>query len=278
MGRIPPIAVIAIGLVVVIGAGVAMFFFLHKPAYAELGELQEEYERTKGIADRLDDATAERDRVAAQWEEYKAELDELRAERSIPISFGHPAGAMVTLWYEYREYLPPLIEDWVESTGCTIESGASFPAPAMTPPSVPPSGFLQVPPQSITLTVSGSLSDIERLYRSLERFPRVVTVSQLVLEAADDTGNLLRSQVPMKFYLLVEAPESMLGGGGGGAAAGGGGMGMGPEGMGMGPGGMPPGEMGPADMGAGGMPEGPMPPGAGAPGEVGAGDVGPEGP
>ncbi|MEA3399981.1 MAG: hypothetical protein U9R79_01935 [Armatimonadota bacterium] len=282
MGRIPPIAVIVTGLVVVIGAAAAMLFFLYKPAHATLGELRDEYREAERVADQLTSAKAERDKVAAQWEEYKAELDELREKRSIPISFGHPAGAMVALWYEYREDLPPLIEDWVESTGCTIESGQSFPAPAMTPPSLPPSGFLQVPQQSITLTVSGSLSAIERLYRSLERFPRVVTVSQLVLEAADETGNVLRAQVPMKFYLLVEAPESMLGGAGAAAGAAGAGMGMGPEGMGpgmgMGPEGMPPGEMGPGGMGPEGMPGEGMPPGGGPPGEVGAGGAGPEAP
>jgi hypothetical protein len=97
----------------------------------------------------------------------------------------------------------------------------------MTPPAAPASGFMQIPNnQTITLTVQGTLTQIERLYRSLGSFERVVTVSNLVLEPVEGT-NQLRAQVPFKFYLLVEAPK-----GAAAPAAGSGPPGMGPEGMG----------------------------------------------
>ncbi len=243
MGRIPTIAVIAIGLVLIIGLSAVMMFVVLKPQQEELQAVRGQLKKRQDVAARFDSATAKLEAVTAEWLEKQDQLQALRETRSIPISFAHPAGAMIALWYEYREDLPPLIEDWVESTGCTIESGASFPAPAMSPPSAPPSGFLQVPEgQTITLAVSGDLTSLERLYRSLDQFPRVVTVSQLVMES-DETGNILRAQVPFKFYLLVEAPAGAApaAGGGGGMAGPGMGPGMGPEMMepGVEPGGPP---------------------------------------
>jgi len=246
MGRIPTVAVIAIGLVLILGLSALMFFVVLKPAREELAGVQSTLDQRQDVADRLPQAKAKLAEVTAEWLEKQAQLQELRETRSIPISFAHPAAAMIALWYEYREDLPPLIEDWVESTGCTIESGTSFPAPPMTPPAAPPSGFLQVPGgQTITLTVSGTLQALERLYRSLQQFPRVVTVGQLVMQADQDSaGQILQSQVPFKFYLLVEAPAAAAAPAGGAPGGMPGEAGMGPEGM---PGGMPPGEAPPGE-------------------------------
>lgn len=250
MGRIPTVAVIAIGLVLILGLSALMFFVVLKPAREELAEVTTKYKERKEVADQLETAKAELAQVTAEWLDKQAQLQELRETRSIPISFAHPAAAMIALWYEYREDLPPLIQDWVESMGCTIENGATFPAPPMTPPAAPPSGFLQVPAgQTITLTVSGTLQALERLYRSLDQFPRVVTVSQLVMQVAGDGGEILQAQIPFKFYLLVEAPAAA-------AAAPAAGVGPGMEpGMPTEPG-MPPEPGAPAepapDMGGGG--------------------------
>ncbi|HCA48172.1 MAG TPA: hypothetical protein DEP45_12720 [Armatimonadetes bacterium] len=115
---------------------------------------------------------------------------------------------MIALWYEYRHDLVPVIEDWVRSTGCTIESGASFPAPPMTPPTAPASGFMQIPAeQPVSLTVSGTLQQIERLYRSLDQFPRIVTISDLVLMPTGE-GDRLQAPINLSIYLLVEAPAA----------------------------------------------------------------------
>lgn len=206
MGRVPTWAIILAGVFLLAGMGALMFFLKIKPAQATLAETEQTLKEEQEVADRLDQANQELADVTARWLEAQDELQALREARSIPISFGHPAGAMIALWYEYRHDLVPLIEDWVQSTGCTIESGASFPAPPMEPPSAPPSGFMQVPAgQTIDLTVSGTLTEVERLYRSLDQFERVVTVSDLVLQPEED-GRILRAQVPLKIYLLVEAP------------------------------------------------------------------------
>jgi Tfp pilus assembly protein PilO len=221
MGRVPTWAILLAGVFLLAGVGAAGFMLQIKPAQDELQAQEDKLEEEKAVAAKLDATEQELEQVTAEWLEAQDELQALREARSIPISFGHPAGAMIALWYEYRHDLVPLIEDWVQSTGCTIESGASFPAPPMTPPSAPPSGFMQIPAnQTITLTVSGTLTQIERLYRSLDQFERVVTISDLVLQPQEG-GEMLQAQIPLKIYLLVEAPAGAAGGGGGGAAPGG---------------------------------------------------------
>ncbi len=206
MGRIPTFVVVIIGVVLIVGLSALMFFVMLKPQQEALGVAQKKLDEETADAAKLETAEANLAAVQVDWLEKHAQLDELMKSRSIPISFAHPATAMVALWYEYREDLVPLIERWVESSGCTIESGASFPAPAMTPPPVPSAGFMQIPSgQPITLTVSGDLESLERLYRSLDQFERIVTVGQLVITSE---GGNLRAQVPFKFYLLAEVPES----------------------------------------------------------------------
>lgn len=235
MGRVPTFVIIIVGVVLILGVSALMMFMMLKPQQALLTDAQTKLNAEKEKAEDLADAETALADVKAEWDVKQADLNALSKARSIPISFAHPAGAMVALWYEYIEDLAPLIERWVESTGCTIETGASFPAPAMTPPTPPPNGIMQIPDgQTITLTVSGNLASLERLYRSLDQFDRIVTVNQLVLTAGE--GDTLRAQVPFKFYLLAEVPSSMVAAA---PAAGGGGPQM--DGMG-GPEGMPPGE------------------------------------
>jgi len=207
MGRIPTWALVLIGVFLLAGTGVLVFMLMIKPAQAELAKAEEDLKVEQDVAARLESSKAELAKVTEDWLAAQDRLQELREVRSIPISFGHPAGAMIALWYEYRHDLVPLIEDWVQASGCTIESGASFPPPPMTPPSAPPSGFMQVPGgQTINLTVSGTLSQLERLYRSLGDFERVVTISDLVLAPVGDGSDRLQAPIPLKFYLLVEAP------------------------------------------------------------------------
>ncbi|NLO05521.1 MAG: hypothetical protein GX131_06780 [candidate division WS1 bacterium] len=216
MGRIPTWAIMLIGVFLLAGIGAAVFMLMIKPERELLAEVQAKLEEEQGVANQLATAEADLADVQARWLAAQDQLQALRDARSIPISFGHPAGAMVALWYEYREDLPPLIEDWVQSTGLTLESGASFPAPQMVPPSAPPSGFMQVPDgQTINLTVSGTLTQLERLYKSLHEFERVVTISDLVMEPLPG-GDRVRSPLNLKFYVLVEAPPAPAAPAGGG--------------------------------------------------------------
>ena len=64
--------------------------------------------------------------IRVSWQQAQATLGEKMARRSIPVSFGEPVMAMIALWYEYREDLPPLIQKFIQSTGCTLMNGASF--------------------------------------------------------------------------------------------------------------------------------------------------------
>lgn len=206
MGRIPTFVIIIIGVVLIVGLSALMFFVVLKPKQEELAAAITKYEEEQKVADRLPAAEAALAQVTADWLDKQAKLAELMKTRSIPISFAHPPAAMIALWYEYREDLPPLIQRWIESTGCRIESSVGFPAPPMTPPPAPASGFMQIPEgQTITMTIAGSLASLERLYRSLDQFQRIVTVSQLILQGEGDN---LRAQVPFKFYLLAEVPAT----------------------------------------------------------------------
>ncbi len=247
MGRIPPIAIIIVGVLLIIGVSAGAFFVLIKPKRAELAELQAKLEEEQKVAAELDSAKDELLKMTKRWKKAQDDLEEARDTRSIPISFTQPITAMVSLWPEYRKTLPDKVTEFVESSGCTITSGASFPAPPSVPPPAPSSGFLQIPEgQDITLAVEGSLTEVEKLYRSLRDFPRVTVVSSLSLTGVDDT---ISAQLPLTFYLLVEVPE-------GAAAAP---MGFGPGGMGP-PGMGPPMPPGPPGMGP------PMPPGPPGPG------------
>jgi hypothetical protein len=228
MGKIPPIAIIGIIVVLAIGLSCAAFFAKVKPMKLQLAEVEKNLEAKTAIANEKD--TADKALAAAQvaWQQAQATLSEKMARRSIPVSFGEPVMAMIALWYEYREDLPPLIEKFIQSTGCTLMNGATFPAPTMTPPAAPSGGFLQIPEnQTISLTVRGSLENIEKLYRALPSFPRVVTVGNLSLSGQ---GENLTCTLPLTFYLLVEVPPGMAAAP---AAAAAGVPGAGPMGPGM---------------------------------------------
>jgi len=252
MGRIPPIAIIIIGVVLIVGVSAGVFFMLIKPQQETLAQLQSNLEKEQAEAAQLDSVEEELARVDKKWDRLQDKLAAAQDERSIPISFTQPITAMITLWPEYRQTLPELIEEFVDASGCTLISGVSFPAPPNVPPPAPPSGFLQIPGgQQISLTVEGSLASIEKFYKSLRNFPRVVTVSSLSLSGEGDT---ITAQVPLTFYLLAEVPA-----GAAPAAAGSGMPGMGPAGM--------PGAPGAAPIGPRGRP-GRGPGMAGAPGEA----------
>ena len=145
-----------------------------------------------------------------------------------------PIGAMIAMWYEYREDLPRVTKEWIDSTGITLNSAITFPTPEMGPPAAPAGGFISLP-GPISLNISGTLNEIEGFYNSLANYKRIITVGGLQLAGEADA---LTATVPVSIYLLVEAPASAPAPA---AAAGGPGMfdefGPGsPMGPGMGPG------------------------------------------
>jgi len=247
MGRMPPVAVVAIVLVLIIGVAAGAFFKLIKPAQAELSSLQSKLKQEQDKAAELESTQNELIKVTGRWLGADTKLQKLMDKRSIKLSFGHPLPALfASLWPEMRQNLASTIEQWVADQGVRITSGDSIAAPPSLPPAPPTNGFYQV--AQINLGIQGTLSEIEKLYRALPEFPRIATIEGLSLSGQ---GNTISATLPMTIYLLVEVPPGL-------AAAGAAGAGMmgamgGPGQRPIGPGSVRP----PGPGGVGGMPGGP---------------------
>ena len=201
MGKIPPLAICGIALVLVIGISLGAQCKMVQPAQAQLDELQAQLATEQAKADELATTEQRLADVQIQWDAAQAQLAKLRKERGIQCSFAHPLPALfASLWPELRINLPRVIEEWIEEQGVVITSGASLAAPPSTPPK-PTGDFMQV--GNITLQIQGSLTDIERFYRALPTFPRVATIGGLSLAGE---GDRITAAVPMTIYLLVELP------------------------------------------------------------------------
>ncbi len=260
MGKVPSIVILIVGIVLILGVSAGAFFMVIKPRLETLANKRSELEKEQEVAAQHDDAKKELLQVDKKWKLLQKKLKDAQASRGIDVSFAQPVVAWIALWPEYRQALPEAITEFVESSGCIITSGASMPAPPGAPPSPPASGFMQIPQgQQISLTVQGTLEEIEELYLSLRKFERVATISGLSLTAQGDT---ITAQVPLTIYVLTEVPK----GAAPAAAAPAAGYGMAGPGY---PGGSPgyPGAPGGGPPGMGGGPPG-RPAGipAGAPG------------
>ena len=238
--RLKPIHVLIPAILIAIIIPVLVMFVAPVPGKkkalaaleAKRGQLQQE-------ADQL--STADKDRTDAMRElaEARRKLAEIMAARTVPISAYDPAEALVAVWNEYRQDLPPLIEQWVERSGCRIVNSVSLGQPPAGNLSLT-DGFLRIPQSgTLSLTVQGTLQQVRRLYYSQNQFGRVLTIGALNLEPQDD--GTFTCTLPIVVYVLVEAPSSPAPAGQGGATfalGGGGGGGMGRAGMGGGPGAM----------------------------------------
>ena len=242
MGKVPTIAIVAIAAVLVIGISVAAFYLLIKPKKEALTKLRTDLAAEQAVVDQKAQAEADKAAVDAAWLKAQNELEALRERKSIHISMYMPLLAMTAIWYEYRDELPKAVQKYLEDQGVTIEQGASIPAPPLTPPTVPSTGFMQVPGNSpLNLTVRGTLEQIQRVYQNLAQLPRVATIGSLSLSG---TGRQLTATFPLSLYILVEGAEAVAPPP---AAAPAGGLGGGPPGAGAGPaegGGPPPAEEG----------------------------------
>ncbi|MEN6642336.1 MAG: hypothetical protein ABFE08_07830 [Armatimonadia bacterium] len=230
MGKIPTIAIIAIVAVLIIGMCVAAAYFLVKPKREELTKLREDLAAEEAVVAQKAQAEKDKAEIDQKWLQAQEELAALRERKSIRISMHMPLLAMTALWYEFRDDLPLAIKRYFDSQGVTILEGASIAGPPLAPPTVPSTGFLQVPGNApLNLRVSGSLGAIERLYRNLALLPRIATIGSLSLTGS---GDQLTATVPLTLYILVEgaeaaspppAPAAAAGpaGPGGGAEAGG---------------------------------------------------------
>jgi len=223
MGKLPSYVIIIVGAVIILGIVGYFYFVPIRRTAREIASLEDQYQSTKATAEGLAAAQAALDKAKADAAEAEALLAQKMAERSIPISFIYPFEATWgVLWPEYQKNLPNLIRAYVDQTKCTLVSASPLPAPPMMPPDPPANGlappmmppdppangFLQVPlNQSISLTLEGTLPDIERFYRSLRNFPRVVTVDGLSLQSTGN-GERLTANVNLTVYLLVEVPEA----------------------------------------------------------------------
>lgn len=202
MGKLAPWITAIIGVVLLIGVGVGCFFVLIRPRAAALEEVGKAAEAAQAKADTLPDVERKHKTTIAEWKRNQRKWEKLMEERSVPISFYAPIAAWVRLGKEYRTDLPRTVDRFIRASGVEIVQAASFPAPPAQPPTEPASGFLQIPEQQyITLAVRGSLEEIEKLYRSLDKFERVATIADLNLTGE---GDQLEALFQMAFYLPVE--------------------------------------------------------------------------
>lgn len=206
MGKIPTIAIVAIVAVLVIGMSVASFYFLIKPKQAELKATNDELQKQQGIAAQRTTAEQQLAQATSLWLQSQAQLTAISERKSIHISMYMPLVAMTAIWYEYRDQLPAVVQKYFQGQGVTIENGASIPAPPLAPPTVPANGFMQVPAgQTINLTVTGAMANLERVYRNLAQLPRVATIGALKLSGSGDN---LTADIPLSLYILVEGAEA----------------------------------------------------------------------
>ncbi len=201
-GKVPTFAIFIGAAVLVVAIVVLMQFKFIKPQKEQLAKLQEELASEEGVAAERPQAEKRLAEVQTQWEEAQVRLQQLRDTRSFPISTYQPIGAMIALWYEYREDLPRVTKEWIDSTGVTLNSSVSFPTPDMAPPSVPGGGFIALPGPT-SLSISGTLAQIEGFYSSLSNYTRVAAISGLTLSGE---GDALNATVPVSLYLLIETP------------------------------------------------------------------------
>jgi Tfp pilus assembly protein PilO len=225
MGKIPPIAIIIVAVVLVIGISAAAYYLLIQPENKKLAELKTQLEAEQKVAAQADKAKKDLADVTVRLAVGIENLIKVRERKSIHISNYMPILAMTALWYEYRKDLPAVVQQYAAETGCNIETGATIPAPPMTPPSVPPSGFMQVPGgAALNLTISGPLANVERFYRGLARLPRVATLSGLDISG---TADRITARIALSLWILVEGEEVAGGGAAPAAPAGGGAPGAG---------------------------------------------------
>jgi hypothetical protein len=291
LGKIPPFILGPVGLVIIIGLTIAGYMLVVKPKNGELAKVQEQIAQQQAKAKERPQKEAERERVKQEWVTAHEGLAQRMDERSIPLSMGQPFVAMTNLWRETREDLPQLVEKFIRDSGCVLIQGALGWAPPTAPVdanaawlrfSVGPSGAtagVGIPGGGgAPLWVAGSMADVERLYKSLRNFPRVITIHhmglirlrdlmdtrmyQQVRELVDRPDDeIVVAPIILTIWLMTETPEA------GGAAAGAGaaaapGAGPGPGAPAGGPPGAVPGPgptPGPPGGGGGASPEAPPP-------------------
>lgn len=205
MGKIPPIVTVVIGVVLILGLSAACLFTLIKPRTEELKAAQEAFAQAEQKANTLEKVRQENAQAVRDWLKAQADLEKLMAMRSTPVSFYEPITAWVALWQEYRVTLPRAVERFIEASGVRIVSGTSVPAPPGAPPPPPSNGYMRIPESTVQVVVQGTLAQIERLYRSIGKFQRIMTISGLNLSSTGN-GDLITATIPMDFYLLVEVP------------------------------------------------------------------------
>jgi hypothetical protein len=275
LGKIPPFALGPVGLILIVALAGGGYHFLIQPKQAEIKAIQDNITTETETANKRAKAEENQEDVNRKWVTAHEGLAQKMDERSIPLAMGYPYVAMTNLWREAREDLPPLVEKFIRDSGCVLIDGAQgwsppvAPLPADTPwirfgvgPSGATTGLAVPGGPGGALWVAGTLADIERLYKSLRNFPRVMTISNLgvirlrdlmgtplyntvrqLLDRPDD--EIMVSPLILTIYLMTETPEAAAApaAGGGPAAAGGaapGGGGPPPEGPPSGEGGPPP--------------------------------------
>jgi len=242
MSKLKPLYVIIPGALLPIIVICVFAFVLVPPVTKQIDDVTKQRNARR---DKAQEETKVKERLRLAKENLdtqQKDLDRYMRTRSIALSTYQPVQAMIALWFEYQEDLKPVVEDFIQASGCQIVQGAALPAPEMKKPTLGPSNFLRV--GTLNLRVRGNMAQLRKLYTSLSTFKRVGTIG--ILDLTPTAGDELEATIPLTIYILGEGPETAAA-----APAAGGAPGMpgaGPPGM---PGAGPPGApTGPPKSGA----------------------------
>ncbi len=134
LGKIPKFAMPIAIVVLAAGLSFALNHFIIQPKQAALTSQQGVLDGLQKKQAGLQQAKAQLVDVTRKWKEAQAKLQHFMEVRSIPLSTYMPIEAMITLAYEYRHDLGPVLTKWLESTGCKISSTVTLPSPPGSPP------------------------------------------------------------------------------------------------------------------------------------------------
>jgi len=202
--KLKPMYVIIPGAILPLIVICVFLFVLLPPVDKQIGDVTKQRDSRKQKAEQKQQAEQQLRLAKENLAKQTAKLDQYMRTRSIALSTYQPVQAMIALWFEYQEDLKPVVEAFIDQSGCQLVGGDSLPAPEMKKPTLGQSNFLTV--KTLNLRVRGTMAELKKLYSSLKTFKRVGTIN--LLQLTPMAGEELEATVPLTIYILAEGPEA----------------------------------------------------------------------